>query len=43
VFVFEASPECFTSNAMRRTKASRVWKHFVRINVAVLGVSARNR
>jgi hypothetical protein len=43
VFVFEVSPECFTSNAMRRTKASRAWKHFVRTNVGVFGVSARIR
>jgi len=43
VFVFETSPECFTSNAMRRTNASRAWKHFVRTNVGVFGVSARIR
>ena len=30
VMVFCWSPECFTSKAIRRTKASKVWKHFAR-------------
>ena len=30
VMVFCWSPECFTSRAINRTKASNVWKHLAR-------------